>query len=88
MNKLIRPTHEYLRRIVIALLPANASEEQIRHHCFSVIGQCNLYKLGRPIMTRLYPDIPLDDERYADRLVEHIFRVSLHALQAESGQMT
>jgi len=86
VSRLIRPTHNYLRRIVSALLPTDASEEQIRHHCFSIIGQCNLYKLARPIMIRLYPDIPLDDEDYADRLVEHIHKVSLAALRAEHSE--
>ncbi|HFD12783.1 MAG TPA: TetR/AcrR family transcriptional regulator [Crenotrichaceae bacterium] len=85
VEKLIRPVHLQLRDIVAALLPENCAEETLRFHCFSVIGQCNLYKIGKPIMTRLYPDIELD-EQAMQRLVQHIYSVSLAGIRAEHAQ--
>lgn len=82
VEKLIRPVHLQLREIVATLLPDNSTEETLRFHCFSVIGQCNLYKIGKPIMTRLYPDIELD-EKAMQRLVQHIYSVSLAGIRAE-----
>ena len=82
VEKLIRPTHMKLRSIVTALLPANATEDMIRRHCFSIIGQCNLYRLGKPIITRLYPDIELNEQK-VETLAQHIARVSLAGLHAE-----
>jgi len=82
VEKLIRPVHVQLREIVGALLPENINEETLRFHCFSVIGQCNLYKIGKPIMMRLYPDIELE-EQAIDRLVQHIYAVSLAGIKAE-----
>jgi len=82
VEKLIRPVHWQLREIVSALLPENSTEETVRFHCFSVIGQCNLYKIGKPIMMRLYPDLELD-EQAIERLVAHIYAVSLAGIRAE-----
>ena len=84
VEKLIRPTHLKLREIVIRLLPEPASEDQIRYHCFSIMGQCNLYNLGKPIITRLYPDMQLD-EANMETLVHHIAAVSLAGLAAETA---
>ncbi len=82
VEKLIRPVHMQLREIIRALLPDNSSEEKLRFHCFSVIGQCNLYKIGKPVMTRLYPDIELNEETM-DTLVQHIYLVCLAGIRAE-----
>jgi len=77
----IRPNHMKLREVVSALLPKNATEDQIRHHCFSIIGQCMHYKFGRQVMTRLYTDIDFTED-YADALAEHITNVSLAGMRA------
>ena len=77
----IRPNHMKLRAIVTALLPAGATEQHVRHHCFSVIGQCLHYKFGRPVIQRLYPDIAFTAD-YADVLAEHIADVSLAGMRA------
>ena len=82
VEKLIRPVHMKLREIVSALLAQNAAEDVIRNHCFSIIGQCNLYKLGKPIITRLYPDMHLDEQK-VETLARHITKVSLAGIQAE-----
>ncbi len=82
----IRPNHMKLRAIVAALLPAGATEQHVRHHCFSVIGQCLHYKFGRPVIQRLYPDIEFTAD-YADVLAEHIADVSLAGMRAAHGSM-
>ncbi len=84
VEKLIRPTHLKLRSIVTALLPKNANEDMIRYHCFSIIGQCNLYRLGKPVITRLYPDMDLNEHK-VHALAKHIAQVSLAGIHAEHG---
>jgi AcrR family transcriptional regulator len=81
VEKFIRPNHMKLRSIVCNLLPSDADELTIRHHCFSVIGQCLHYKFGSAVMTRLYSDIEFTEE-YADVLAEHIANVSLAGMRA------
>lgn len=81
VENFIRPNHMKLRAIVKALLPSDATEQQIRHHCFSVIGQCLHYKFARPVMERLYKDIDFTTE-YADELARHIANVSLAGMRA------
>ena len=81
----IRPNHMKLRAIVTALLPDGATEENIRHHCFSVIGQCLHYKFARPVMDRLYDDIEFTED-YVNSLAEHITHVSLAGMRAVPRQ--
>jgi AcrR family transcriptional regulator len=81
VKKFIKPNHLRLRAIVSALLPENASEQQIRHHAFSIIGQCLHYKFAYPVMTRLYDDIEFTED-YADVLTEHITNVSLAGMRS------
>ncbi len=81
VENFIRPSHMKLRAIVTALLPKGATEQQIRHHAFSVIGQCLHYKLGRPVMERLYSDIEFTAD-YADVLAKHIANVSIAGMRA------
>ncbi len=81
VENFIKPNHMKLRSIVSALLPDNATEHQIRHHSFSVVGQCLHYKFARPVMERLYNDIEFTSE-YADELAKHIADVSLAGMRS------
>ena len=81
VDTFIRPNHMKLRAIVAALLPDDATEQDIRHHCFSVIGQCLHYKFARPVMDRLYDDIEFTED-YVNALAEHITHVSLAGMRA------
>ena len=85
VENFIRPNHMKLRGIITALLPKDANEQQIRHHAFSVIGQCLHYKFARPVMERLYKDIAFTPD-YADALAEHIANVSLAGMRAAHGK--
>ncbi len=80
VESFIRPNHMKLRAIVTSLLPEGATEHQIRHHCFSVIGQCLHYKFAQPVMTRLYTDIEFSED-YDNVLAEHIANVSLAGMR-------
>ena len=82
VENFIRPNHMKLRAIVTALLPKGASEQQIRHHAFSVIGQCLQYKFARPVMERLYKDLDFTPD-YADVVAEHIADVSVAGMRAQ-----
>ena len=77
----IRPNHMKLRAIVSALLPEDATDLDVRHHCFSVIGQCLHYKFARPVMDRLYDDIEFTED-YVNALAGHITNVSLAGMRA------
>ena len=85
VDTFIRPNHMKLRAIVAALLPDDATEQDIRHHCFSVIGQCLHYKFARPVMDRLYDDIEFTED-YVNALAEHITHVSLAGMRAVPRQ--
>lgn len=85
VNHFIRPNHMKLREVVTSLLPDNATENQIRHHCFSVVGQCLHYKFARPIMERLYNDIEFTSN-YAEVISEHIAEVCLAGINASHGK--
>ena len=77
----IRPNHMKLRGLVAALLPDDATEQDIRHHCFSVIEQCLHYQFARPVMDRLYDDIEFTED-YVNALAEHVTTVSLAGMRA------
>ena len=85
VDTFIRPNHMKLRAIVAALLPDDATEQDIRHHCFSVIGQCLHYKFARPVMDRLYDDIEFTED-YVNALAEHITTVSLAGMRVVPHQ--
>ena len=87
VDTFIRPNHMKLRAIVAALLPHDATEQEIRHHCFSVIGQCLHYKFARPVMDRLYAGIEFTED-YVNALAGHIANVSLAGMCAVPRQRT
>lgn len=82
VEHVIRPHFQALSETMADLLPRDCSESEIRRHCFSVIGQCNFYLHSQPIMSRLCPDMKIDQDEAA-QLVEHITSVCLAAVKAE-----
>lgn len=82
VEHVIRPSFKRLSEIMTELLPEDCSEAEVRRHCFSVVGQCNFYLHSQPILSRLSPDMELDEEEAA-QLVEHITSVCLAAVKAE-----
>ena len=81
VDTFIRPNHMKLRASVAALLPGDATEQDVRHHCFCVFGQCVHYKFTRLVRDRLYDDIEFTED-YVNALVEHMTHVSLAGMRA------
>ena len=81
IDKNYRPTRELLDAIVRGLLGADATDDQIRMHSASVIGQCLYYHFARPVIERLDPEQKFDPQAI-DSLAVHITRFSLDALRA------
>ncbi len=80
VREVIRPKFLGLRSAVRELVP-DADDQRLDAVCFSIIGQCLHYKVGRNIGQRL-----LGPERFSamslDYLVDHISRFTLAAVGA------
>jgi hypothetical protein len=80
----IRPQFEILQGILRELLPADASDHELRLTAFSIVGQCLFYFVADPIIRNL-----VESEAYAqldiDQLAAHVTRFSLAAIEARRG---
>ena len=76
----VRATHERFGAIVRELLGPQASADAARLCVHSIIGQCVYYRHSRPIITRLFPDLPLGRQEVAP-LAEHITGFSLAGIR-------
>lgn len=76
----IRPMSEQLSRIIRDLLGRKAGEAEVRRCGMSVVSQCLFYEHCRPVIARLFPDMPFTAEG-VERLADHITRFSLAALE-------
>ncbi len=80
VEEAVRPNAERLAEIVRGLLGPRASRDAVRQCVFSIVGQCLYFHFARPVITRLHPDLKLD-EPDRDRLADHIADFSLAALK-------
>jgi AcrR family transcriptional regulator len=82
----MQPRRNLLTGIVGELLGPQVSPAQASLCAVSIIGQCLHFHFGRPIITRLNPDLA---ERLVDveAIAEHITRFSLAACQHQRGEM-
>ena len=80
VSERIRPNHERLKTIAGELMNGVADDEALRLCAFSIAAQCFFYFHYRPVVMRLYPDMQFGPQE-VERLVEHITRFSLAALQ-------
>src|SRR5262245_22201741 len=75
----IRPQFEILLSILRELMPANASDEELRLTAFSIVGQCLFYHFADPVIRNL-----LSSEEYKsleiERLAHHITDFSLTSI--------
>lgn len=76
----VRPQAVQLVAIIGDLVGSNASEEQIRFCCFSIVSQCAFYHHCRPVISRLFPEQKFAAEEI-EKIAEHIFQFSLAALK-------
>jgi len=76
----IRPQFEILLQILRELLPAEASDENLRLTAFSIVGQCLFYHFADPVIRNL-----LTGEEYSaldnDKLAKHIANFSLCSIK-------
>lgn len=86
-ERLVRPIIVHVEGIVGTLLPDDADSETVRRHTTSILGQIHIYKMGKPILGLIYPDVVMDEPEL-DRLREHIFRGVMSAITAEHGART
>ena len=82
----IKPRFGALVRIVRRLLPPATDDFTVRMCAESVVGQCIHVAHGRPVVSKLIPELSYTPEGI-DRMAEHIARFSLAALArlAEQG---
>jgi AcrR family transcriptional regulator len=83
VDEVMRPQFERLSSLVAALLPPDTPADTLRRHCFSVISQITCHRHAWPVLTRLFPDLVLDEDEL-DAITDHVTRSSLAALAAES----
>ncbi|HVM62683.1 MAG TPA: CerR family C-terminal domain-containing protein [Verrucomicrobiae bacterium] len=75
----IRPNHLRLKSLVKELTGADTDDEAARLACFSITAQCTYYYHCRSVVSRLYPERPIDSQAISE-IVEHIIRFSLAGL--------
>jgi TetR/AcrR family transcriptional regulator, regulator of cefoperazone and chloramphenicol sensitivity len=76
----VRPRFEFIKATIRDLLGGEPSEEQLRLTAWSIVGQILFYRFGRPVITRLYPPLKLDDAEL-ERIADHITAFTLAALK-------
>ena len=77
----IRESHVKLTAIVRDLLGPGAGEDRVRRGVFSVTGQCLFYHHCEPVISRLYPGLPIGRAEVPE-IAEHVTRFSLAGLRA------
>lgn len=87
VEKEFRPMAEALFAIIREILGPKALEETVRRAGLSVVSQAMFYHHCRPVITRLFPDLPADPERTGE-LARHISDFSLAALRGLSQRKT
>ena len=82
----IRPRYAMLQEIVRELLgPASADADLVKYCAASVMGQCLLYRHCKPVVERLEPTHPYDQEGTLRR-ASHIARFSIAAMRRLAGE--
>ena len=80
VQRSMKPLYAELKNIVSAILKNKASEDQVNFCCTGIVGQCLIYKIGRPMIDRLQ-DYPNFDEQKISQIAEHIFESSKRGLE-------
>ncbi len=77
----IRPQYVLLTSIIRSLIGNNASDDQVRRCCLSVIGQCMIYRHGQSVFRMITPDAVINEQEIL-RIAEHVTKVSLAAFSS------
>jgi AcrR family transcriptional regulator len=81
VDEVIAPNYRMLRRIIGNLIDTDPDDDKTRLCAHSIIGQILHYAQSRPVISRLWPKLELNDETL-DKLAEHIGDFSLAYLNA------
>ena|SRR5690349_12941636 len=80
VEEFLRPSFDYLRGIVAALLGPGAGEREVRLAARSIVAQCAFYHHARALIERLSPAEPRDPAAIR-ALAEHVTQFSLEGLR-------
>ncbi len=80
LKERIRPMADDLLGFVAAILDCPVNDKRVRHCCFSIVGQCVFFHHCRAMISRLFPEQPLDAAAM-EPLAEHIARFSLAGIK-------
>jgi len=76
MNEMFRPVYDRFREIVGSILGLPPDHETTRLCVHSIIGQAVHYVQGRPILSRMWPELKMTPDQ-VDRIANHIADFSL-----------
>jgi hypothetical protein len=80
VERFIRPRSRLLMGIVREIVGEDVPQEKVELCALSIVGQCIHVVHGRPIITRLYPDLCYSQDDI-ERLANHVSQFCLAALQ-------
>lgn len=84
VENFVRPSFVILSSIVRELLGRDASEEEVRMSCISVVGQCFHFYNARHVIARLFHKSGYSPGE-KEKIVRHVFQFSLNAMQKKAG---
>ena len=81
VEDLIRPNYEFLRQLVSEVAGPGRSAESVRLLTHSVLAQCVHWKVNKPILAHLSPDLQLEPP-HLERIARHIAAFSIAGIKA------
>lgn len=82
--KALAPMYEFLFRLLRELAGDQATDEQVMLCVYSLLGQCQYYRLYKPVLQRLNHDMRYDRNEILT-FADHISQFTLRALQNTGG---
>jgi TetR/AcrR family transcriptional regulator, regulator of cefoperazone and chloramphenicol sensitivity len=81
IDEAVRPIYNRLRELIGAILGVPWDHPQTRLCAVSIVGQILHYKHGRPILSRLWPELKMKPQQM-EQIANHIAEFSLAYLKA------
>jgi hypothetical protein len=85
-DETVRPRLKILAEIVRSVIGSDAPMAQVHCAARSIVGQILFYHFARPMLTRVFPNEPLDASR-VEELAEHIADFSIGGLHELARRM-
>ncbi len=80
VTEAIAPLHKFLGELVREIVGDTLDERELRHHVFSLLGQCLFYRNSQPVLQRLHPELHYDVAEI-EAIATHIADFSLTAMK-------